>query len=132
MVIDTSALLAIALDEQSSVPLLNRIEAAQRLLMSSVSVLEAGIIVRSRQGQSAVTILYQLIEDLDIEIVPFENTQAKLAVAAFGRYGKGMGHRAQLNFGDCAVYALASSWGESVLAIGNDFAATDLTMVRVP
>jgi uncharacterized protein with PIN domain len=54
--------------------------------------------------------------------------QAKAAIAAFGRFGKGQGHRAQLNFGDCPVYALAALHGEPVLATGNDFQATDLTV----
>jgi ribonuclease VapC len=54
--------------------------------------------------------------------------QANLAVAAFGRFGKGMGHRAQLNFSDCAVYALAQSRSEPVLATGSDFRATDITL----
>ena len=51
---------------------------------------------------------------------------AKAAIAAFGRFGKGMRYRDQLNFGDCAVYALAALRGEPVLAAGNDFRATDL------
>lgn len=53
------------------------------------------------------------------------------AIAAFGRFGKGMGHRAQLNFGDCAVYALAALRGEPVLATGGDFKATDLMTEHV-
>jgi ribonuclease VapC len=75
--------------------------------------------------------LYQLVDDLVTEVVPFDQAQARLALAAFGRFGKGMGHRAQLNFGDCAVYALAVSRGEPVLATGHDFAATDLACYRL-
>ena len=52
-----------------------------------------------------------------------------IAVGAFERFGKGMGHRAQRNFGDCAVYGLAAMRGEPLLATGNDFAATDLTVI---
>jgi ribonuclease VapC len=73
--------------------------------------------------------LYGLIEDLGIQTVEFDKTQARLAVSAFERFGKRMGHRAQLNFGDCAVYALAAMRGEPLLATGNDFAATDLTVI---
>jgi len=58
---------------------------------------------------------------LKAEVVPFDQAQANVALTAFARFGKGMGHRAQLNFGDCAVYALAQSRGEPVLAIGRDF-----------
>lgn len=65
-----------------------------------------------------------------MEVAPFDETQARLAIAAFGRLGKGMGHKSQLNLGDCAVYALAISSGEPVLATGKDFAATDLAVLR--
>jgi len=71
-------------------------------------------------------LLYQLVDELVSEVVPFDEVQARLAITAFGRFGKGMGRRAKLNFGDCAVYALAASRGEPVLATGTDFAATDL------
>jgi ribonuclease VapC len=130
MVIDTSALIAIALGEASRQALLNEIEAAPARVISSVSLLEAGMILRARLGQSAVPLLYQLVEELGSEVVPFDGTQARLAIAAFGRFGKGMGHRAQLNFGDCAVYGLAASLGEPMLATGNDFVATDLIVIR--
>jgi ribonuclease VapC len=73
--------------------------------------------------------LYDLVDELDCEVVPFDEPQAKAAIAAFARFGKGMGHRARLNFGDCAVYALAALRGEPVLATGHDFAATDLAVV---
>ena len=130
MVIDTSALIAIALGEPSRLRLLDAIEAAAGRLISSVSLLEAGMVLRARLGETALPLLYQLVHELGSEIVPFDEAQARLAIAAFGRFGKGMGHRAQLNFGDCAVYALAGSHGETVLATGGDFAATDLTVLR--
>jgi len=80
-------------------------------------------------GAQALPSLYKLIEDLGCEIVPFDAAQAKAAIAAFGHFGKGMRHRAQLNFGDCAVYALAALRGEPVFSSGKDFRATDLTVV---
>jgi len=130
MVIDTSALVAIALRDASRQALLDEIEAASGRFISSVSLLEAGMVLRARLGESAVPLLYQLVEELGSEVVPFNGMQARLGIAAFGRFGKGMGHRAQLNFGDCAVYALALSRGESLLATGNDFAVTDLVVIR--
>ena len=131
MVIDSSALIAIAFGEPSRERLLNAIESASSRSMSSVSLLEAGIVMRARHGEAALVLLYQLIEELVSEVAPFDDAQAKLAIAAFARFGKGMGHRAKLNFGDCAVYALASLRGEPVLATGHDFAATDLSIRRV-
>ncbi len=70
------------------------------------------------------------VEELGADVVRFDGLQARAAIRAFGRFGKGMGHPAQLNFGDCAVYALAEFRGDSLLAMGNDFAATDLIVVR--
>jgi ribonuclease VapC len=99
-------------------------------MVSSVSLLETGIVLRARSGQAALAALYELMDELTAEVIAFDEPQAKLAVAAFARFGKGMGHRAQLNFGDCAVYALAVMRGEPVLAIGRDFAATDLTLLK--
>ena len=131
MVIDTSALVAISLGEPSRKRLLDALETATDRVLSSVSLLEAGMVLRARLGESAVGLLYQLVNELANEVVPFDEIQARLAIAAFGRSGKGMGHRAQLNFGDCAVYALAVSRGEPVLATGNDFAATDVARYRL-
>ena len=131
MVLDTSALIAIALGEPSREPLLDALVTAADRVLSSVSLLEAGMVLRARLGESAVSLLNQLVDELVSEVVPFDEIQARLAIAAFGRFGKGMGHRAQLNFGDCAVYALAVSRGEPVLATGDDFAATDLPCYRL-
>jgi ribonuclease VapC len=96
--------------------------------LSSVSLLEAGIVLRARRGNHSLPSFYRLIEDIECQVIPFDEAQAKTAIAAFERFGKGMGHRAQLNFGDCAVYALAALRGEPVLATGSDFRATDLSV----
>jgi ribonuclease VapC len=129
MIIDTSALVAIALREPSRGFLVAAIRAAGTPILSSVSLLEAGMVLRSRWGEPGVEQLYGFLEETGIRTVVFDEAQAKAAVGAFGRFGKGTGHRAQLNFGDCAVYALAAIRGESLLATGNDFAATDLTVI---
>jgi ribonuclease VapC len=129
MVIDTSVLVAIVLDEPSRDFLRKALQAAPTRIISSVSLLEAGMVLRAREGQLVVPKLYSIVEELRIETVVFDEAQAKLAIGAFARFGKGMGHRAQLNFGDCAVYALAATRGEPLLATGKDFAATDLTVV---
>lgn len=130
MIVDTSALIAIALGEPSRERLLDALETSADRVLSSMSLLEAGIVLRARIGERAVRLLYQLVDELATEVVPFDDSLARLAIAAFGRFGKGMGHRAQLNFGDCAVYALAISRGEPVLATGGDFSATDLACCR--
>ena len=97
--------------------------------MSSISLLETGIVIRARNGEGAQVLLYQHVNEVVSEIVPFDETQARLAIMAFGRFGKGMGHRAQLNFGDCAVYALAGM-RVSLCWQRNDFGATDLPVYQ--
>lgn len=131
MVIDTSTLVAIMLSEPSELAVRAVVDKAATRASSAVSLLEAGIVLRARIGAESIPRLYQLLEDIGCEIVPFDEAQAKAAMAAFGRFGKGQGHRAQLNFGDCAVYALAALRGEPVLATGGDFRATDLTVARL-
>jgi ribonuclease VapC len=126
LVIDTSALVAIALGEPTANALLTALKQTSARAMSSVSLLEAGIVLRARMRARSAESLYSMVEDTDCRVIPFDEAQAKAAIAAFGRFGKGMGHRAQLNFGDCAVYALAALHGEPVLATGGDFKATDL------
>jgi ribonuclease VapC len=130
MVIDSSALVAITLSEPSEPALRAAVDKAATRRLSSVSLLEAGIVLRTRVGEESTSRLARLVEEIGCEIVPFDDPQAKVAIAAFGRFGKGMGHKAQLNFGDCAVYALAALRGEPVLATGGDFKTTDLLVVQ--
>jgi ribonuclease VapC len=129
MVIDTSVLVAIALDEPSASGLRAAMDGAPTREVCSVSLLEAGIVLRARMGAESVQSLYRLLEEIGCDVVPFDEAQSRVAIAAFGRFGKGQGHRAQLNFSDCAVYALAALRGEPLLATGRDFRATDLTIV---
>jgi ribonuclease VapC len=129
VVIDTSVLVAIALNEPIAPALLVTLKQASARYLCSVSLLEAGMVLRARMKAQSAESLYSLVEDLGCRIIPFDEAQAKAAIAAFGRFGKGTGHRAQLNFGDCAVYALAALRGEPVLATGGDFRATDLDIV---
>ncbi len=95
-----------------------------------MSLLEAGMILQARLGEKAVPLLDELVDELVTEVVPFDEIQAKVAINAFARFGKGMGHRAQLNLGDCAVYAAAACRGDAILATGNDFRATDISCYR--
>jgi len=130
MVLDTSALVAMVLSEPMAAALLEAIEDEVTRVISSVSVLEGGIVLRARAGAPIVTMMHGLLAELGVEVIAFDEVQARLAIQAFERFGKGMKHRAQLNFGDCAVYALATSRGEAVLATGNDFRATGVPVLR--
>lgn len=125
MVIDTSAIMAILQGEPEARRLAEAIEAADVRLISAVSVLEAGILSESRKGKEGARELDAFIAAAVLEVVSFDDEQAAVAREAFARYGKGR-HAASLNFGDCAVYALAATRAMPLLFKGADFAATDL------
>jgi ribonuclease VapC len=89
-------------------------------------LLETRIVLFARGGPSAVATLDELIESAGIAVIPFDGPLAAAAFNAFKRYGKGQGHKAQLNIVDCAAYALAKARNLPLLFKGNDFAATDI------
>lgn len=125
MTLDTSAVLAILQDEPERTEFVSRIEQAPRRLMSTVSVLEAAMVLEGRRGEDAGLDLDLFLLRASVETVPFDAEQLQLARTAFRRFGKGR-HAAGLNFGDCAAYALAQWSGEPLLFKGDDFAATDV------
>jgi ribonuclease VapC len=127
--IDTSAVLAIVQGEPEREEFSLLIEQADLRLISTVSVLEATMVMEGRKGDSASSVLDQFLRDLAIKTVAFDAEQLELARTAFRRFGKGR-HRAGLNFGDCAAYALARWSGEPLLYKGTDFGATDIRRAR--
>ena len=74
--------------------------------------------------------MHALLAELGVEVIAFDEGHARVGIQAFERFGKGMKHRPQLNFGDYAVYALAASRGEAVLATGADFRGTGIAVLR--
>ena len=93
-----------------------------QLVMSAPTRLELGIVSLHKNIQNRVD---QSIQTYQIQIEPFTQAHATLAIAAFAQYGKGR-HPAALNFGDCCAYALAKSMNLPLLYTGNDFAQTDI------
>jgi ribonuclease VapC len=132
MVIDSSALIALLLGEAETSRIVAAVAAAPRTRVSAASYLETAIVMIRRSGPQAREALDRLIADLDIEIVPFDQAQAMIASDAYVRFGKGGGHPAQMNYGDCFTYALAKVSGEPVLYKGDDFAHTDLVAALLP
>ncbi len=127
MVIDSSAIVAIFLEEADWQFLHDQILRDHVRLISAVSVVETGMVLESRLGAVAVRGFERYLEELRIEIASVDRDIAKGALAAWRKYGKGR-HRAALNLGDCFSYALAKSIREPLLAIGNDFSRTDLEL----
>jgi len=126
MVIDTSAILAWLKEEPERARIVAALEAHSARRLSAVSLLEAQIVVRGREHPALLEKLERFLDEIEVLVMPFDETQARLAADAFQRYGKGQGHPAQLNMGVCAVYALAKSMNEPLLFVGNDFAQTDV------
>jgi ribonuclease VapC len=124
--VDTSALVAIGLDEPERVPFLTVIRDAPKALISTVSVVETKMVLYGRKGHRAVVMLDDLLHLQRFEITPPSLADMDAAYAAFLIYGKGSGHRAGLNFGDVFSYALAKLRNLPLLYKGNDFAETDL------
>lgn len=124
MVVDTSAIVAILLQEDDAPRYADAIAAADFVVVSAASCVELSIVALSRDARGRVE-LDGTLADAAIEIVPVSIDQARLAAEAYERYGKGR-HPAALNFGDCFAYALAKSRGEPLLFKGADFAQTDV------
>ena len=127
MVIDSSAIVAIFLNEPEWRFFQKQIHDAQVLLISPVSVVETGMVLEARLGTTVVRDFERYIEGTGLDVVPVDHDLARRALAAWRRYGKGR-HPAKLNLGDCFSYALAKSSGEPLLAKGDDFARTDLEL----
>ena len=116
MIIDTSALIAILRDEPEAAAYAKAIETAISRRMSAANFVEAAIVIDGSRDPVASLI-----------IEPITEAQARIARDAYRDFGKGSGHPAKLNFGDCFAYALAKVMGEPLLFKGDDFAHTDLT-----
>jgi ribonuclease VapC len=126
IVADTSAIVAIAFAEPERAAFVAALERAERTLVSSVTAVEARMVVHARRGQRAVVLVDDLLRLSFFEIVPPGAAEMDAAYAAFVAYGKGNGHPAALNFGDVFSYALAKTRGLPLLYKGRDFAETDI------
>jgi ribonuclease VapC len=127
MIIDTSALLAILRDETEALSCAEAIAEATTRRISAAGFLEAAIVADASRDPIASRRLDDLLRVADIAIEPVTEEQARLGREAYRDFGKGSGHPAQLNFGDCFAYALAKVTGEPLLFKGDDFAQTDVT-----
>ena len=127
MIVDSSAILAILLEEPEGHRLDVTILNCANPKMSAGSFLETSMILESRRGIDGIRDLDIQIMRFGIKIIALSESHAKLAREASRRYGKGR-HPAQLNFGDCMAYALARETGEELLFKGTDFAQTDIAV----
>jgi ribonuclease VapC len=127
MVVDTSALIAILFREPGWEGLEDAILRQPPCWISAIGRLEAAMVVEGRKG-SMHGDLDELIQNLELRTIPFDETQLAFAVDAFRRYGKGR-HKAALNLGDCCAYGLAKALDEPLLFKGDDFSQTGVASV---
>lgn len=126
IVVDTSALVAIAFCEPERDTFLALIEASESALVSTVSGLEARMVVHGRRGQRGVVVLDDVLRLPSFAFVAPGEAEMNAAYAAFVAYGKGNGHPANLDFGDVFSYALAKVRSLPLLYKGGDFGHTDI------
>ena len=126
MIVDTSALVAILRFEPERIALATALDQAPHRSISAASYLELSIVIDSRRDPVLSREVDEIIDRFEIHIEPVTVEQAKLARQAYRDYGKGSGHPAQLNFGDCFSYALARDKREPMLYTGDDFVHTDI------
>ena len=129
MFVDASALVAIIAQEPGYEALPDAMETVDVPLISGVAILEAVLALR-RMSSGTVAEAEQFVRDAlasahAAEIAITSNV-TRVAIEAYARYGKGQGHPARLNMGDCFAYACAHTYGVPLLFVGNDFAQTDI------
>jgi ribonuclease VapC len=127
--VDTSAIVAIVLNEPERADFMGAIRSAVVALISTVSVVETKMVLFGRRGPRAVVFVDDLFRLPMFEITPPGAADMNAAFSAFVAFGRGSGHPAALNFGDVFSYALAKVRDLPLLFKGNDFAETDLRPV---
>ena len=129
IVVDTSALIAITFGEESAPDLRNRMLLEQERKISAASVVEFGAVYAGRWKRDSSLVADRVLATLQtmgLEIVSVDEMQARIALEARVRFGKGFGAKARLNFGDSFAYALAKSLDAPLLFVGDDFTHTDI------
>jgi ribonuclease VapC len=125
VIIDSSALVAILFAEPDAALYASAIEAADERRISAANFVEAAVVIDGRRDPIVSRRFDDLLREAEIVVEPVDAEQARLAREAYRDFGRGSGHPARLNFGDCFAYALARSRRETLLFKGNDFIHTD-------
>jgi ribonuclease VapC len=129
VILDTSAVVAILRQEPDAAAFSTAIEKASVRRISAANYVEAGAVIDSEKDPVASRRLDELIRIAEIEIAAVTAEQARIARSAYRSFGRGSGHPAKLNFGDCFAYALAVTTGEPLLFKGDEFKKAGLKPV---
>ena len=130
MIVDTSALIAILRAEPDASQIAHAIETAQGRRISAANWLETAVVIDASRDPVASRRFDELVQTAELYVEPVTRDQVRIARDAYRDFGKGSGHKAGLNFGDCFAYALAKTTGQALLFKGNDFGHTDITPAR--
>lgn len=125
MIVDTSAIIAVLTDEPEATHF-RRLITMNLTRMSAATYVETGVVIDRLGMPEKSRLLDKFLSAAETSIEPVTTEQANIARAAYRDFGKGTGHKAQLNFGDCFSYALAIELGEPLLFKGDDFTHTDV------
>jgi len=129
MIVDTSALIAVLKEEPEAGRFLRELTASgEPKRMSAANYLEAAIVADANRNPLLSRRLDDLVAQTGIVVEPVDREQAEIARAAYRDFGKGSGHPAGLNYGDCFAYALARTRREPLLFEGEDFLQTDVAV----
>ncbi len=126
MIVDTSAIVALVLDEDDSPSIAAVLASADDVRMSAASWLEAAVVLDGRRNPATSRQFDDLVAAIGLTVEPVTAAQAAEARQAYRHFGRGSGHPARLNFGDCFAYALARTTGQPLLFKGDDFGHTDV------
>ncbi len=129
MIVDSSAIMAILNEEPEAEACLAAIRATRQAKMSAATFLECALVVDGYGRVDLSADLEPMVERLGITVVPVSVEQVRLGRVAHQRFGRGSGHPARLNLGDCFAYALAKDTGEPLLYKGDNFVHTEVRSV---
>lgn len=127
MIIDTSALIAVLRDEQGAILYAKAIADATVRRLSAANYVETAAVIDASHDPIASRRFDDLLQEARVVVEPVTEVQARIAREAYRDFGRGTGHPARLNFGDCFAYALAKATNEPLLFKGDDFTHTDVT-----
>ena len=125
MILDSSAIVALALQESGAEHILEKLDASELNAIGAPTLLETSIVLQARLGDAGREFLDNFIDGFRVEVHPFTRQHWATARDAFLRFGKGR-HPAGLNYGDCMSYAVAKLAGRRLLFVGEDFRRTDI------
>lgn len=127
MILDSSALVAVLVEEPGYEPVWEAMRNADRIGVGTPTLVESGMVLERFAPRLGRFLLVRILDDLEATRIPFAEAHWPVALDAFLLFGKGR-HPASLNLGDCMTYAVAKVANEPLLCLGDDFAQTDLAL----